>query len=338
MPSTPPFSQIVSSGHCLPGEPVSNSALAERLATLGVETSDDWIRERTGITQRYIADDALSSSQLAAEAARMALEEAGVAASDVDLVIVATSTPDMIFPSTACLVQKHLGIRQGAAFDVQAVCSGFAYAMATADLFIRAGKSKLALVIGAEVFSRIMDWTDRSTCVLFGDGAGAVLLKASETPGILAHRLEARGEHESILRTPGSIRNGEVQGHPFLTMEGQAVFRLAVEVLESSARAVAEEAGLEVSEIDWMVPHQANSRILMATARKLGLREDQVVTTVQLHANTSAASVPLAFDHARRQGQLRRGQTVLMQGVGGGFTWGAVLARLGSDFLEHPRV
>lgn len=334
MPTTPVFSQIVSSGHCLPGTPVSNAALAERLAALGVETSDDWIRERTGITQRYIAGDELSSSQLAAEAARMALADAGTDVSEVDLVIVATSTPDMIFPSTACLVQKHLGIRQGAAFDVQAVCSGFAYAMATADLFIQAGKARCALVIGAEVFSRIMDWTDRSTCVLFGDGAGAVLLKAAASPGILAHRLEARGEHEAILRTPGSIRNGEVQGHPFLTMEGQAVFRLAVEVLESSARAVADDAGISVSQIDWMVPHQANSRILLATARRLGLREDQVVTTVQLHANTSAASVPLAFDHARRQGLLHHGQTVLMQGVGGGFTWGAVLARLGDGFVE----
>ncbi|MEY2777848.1 MAG: hypothetical protein RLY30_1946 [Pseudomonadota bacterium] len=321
------FSQLAGTGSFLPGSPVTNQQLAEQLAADGIETSDTWIQERTGIAQRHIAPADLNTSDLAVEAARRALEDAGVGVDQVDLVIVATSTPDMIFPSTACLVQNKLGIRQGAAFDVQAVCSGFVYALATADLFIKAGKANTALVIGAEVFTRILDWKDRGTCVLFGDGAGAFVLKASDGPGVLAHRLHARGEYEHILRTPGQVAHGVAQGHPFLTMDGQAVFKLAVEVLESSAREVLDDAGLEAQQLDWLVPHQANIRILQFTARRLGLPFDRVVSTVHQHGNTSAASVPLAFDTARRDGRIRPGQTVLLQGVGGGFTWGAVLLK-----------
>jgi len=321
------YSALVGTGSFLPGAPVDNHQIAERLAADGIETSDAWIQERTGIAQRHIAPPELNASDLAAEAARRALLDAGVAVDEVDLVIVSTSTPDMIFPSTACLVQKKLGIRQGAAFDVQAVCSGFVYALATADLFIRAGKATTALVIGAEVFSRILDWKDRGTCVLFGDGAGAFVLRAAPSPGILAHRLHARGEYEHILRTPGQLAHGVAQGHPFLTMDGQAVFKLAVEVLESSAREVLQDAGLQASQLDWLVPHQANIRILQFTARRLGLPFDRVVTTVQQHGNTSAASVPLAFDAARHAGRIQPGQYVLLQGVGGGFTWGAVLLK-----------
>ncbi len=322
------FSKIVGTGRALPGAPVTNADLAKRLAQSGVETSDEWIRERTGIAQRHIAADDVNSSDLAAEAGAKALAAAGIAPADVDLVIVATSTPDMIFPSTACLVQKKLGISGSPAFDVQAVCSGFVYAMSTADLYIKAGKAKNALVIGAEVFSRIMDWSDRTTCVLFGDGAGAVVLKADSTPGILGHRLHARGEYENILRTPGMIYNGQITGHPFLTMDGQAVFKLAVQVLESVAREVLDDVGMQVSDIDWLIPHQANIRILQATAKRLGIDESKVVVTVDQQANTSAASVPIALDVAVRDGRIKPGQRIMLQGVGGGFTWGAVLAQM----------
>lgn len=322
------FSKIVGTGRALPGAPVTNADLAKRLAQSGVETSDEWIRERTGIAQRHIAADDVNSSDLAAEAGAKALAAAGIAPVDVDLVIVATSTPDMIFPSTACLVQKKLGISGSPAFDVQAVCSGFVYAMSTADLYIKAGKAKNALVIGAEVFSRIMDWSDRTTCVLFGDGAGAVVLKADSTPGILGHRLHARGEYENILRTPGMIYNGQITGHPFLTMDGQAVFKLAVQVLESVAREVLDDVGMQVSDIDWLIPHQANIRILQATAKRLGIDESKVVVTVDQQANTSAASVPIALDVAVRDGRIKPGQRIMLQGVGGGFTWGAVLAQM----------
>ncbi len=322
------FSRIVGTGRCLPGAPVTNAELAATLAASGVETSDAWIRERTGIAQRYIAPDEISSSDLAADAARAALQMAGMAPNDIGLIIVATSTPDMIFPSTACLVQKKLGITSDCpAFDVQAVCSGFVYGLATADLYIASGKVKSALVIGAETFSRIMDWKDRGTCVLFGDGAGAVVLKADASPGILGHRLHARGEHEHILRTAGAVVSGVARGHPFLTMDGQAVFKLAVQVLDSVAREVALEAGVAIEAIDWLIPHQANVRILQATAKRLGIAEDRVIMTVDQHANTSAASVPLALDVGVRDGRIQSGQHVMMQGVGGGFTWGAVLAK-----------
>ncbi|MFZ9140353.1 MAG: beta-ketoacyl-ACP synthase III [Burkholderiaceae bacterium] len=323
-----PYSIIAGSGSFLPGDPVSNEDLAKQLAQQGIETSDTWIRERTGICQRHIASADLSTSDLAARAGERAMADAGLTPQDIDLVIVATSTPDMIFPSTACFVQKKLGIAQGAAFDLQAVCSGFVYALSTADLFIRMGKARNALVIGAEVFSRILDWKDRGTCVLFGDGAGAMVLQSAKEPGILGHVLHARGEYESILRTPGVVAHGQVQGNPFLTMDGQAVFKLAVEVLESSAREVLAQANLGTDQVDWLIPHQANIRILQFTAKRLGISPDRVVVTVDQHGNTSAASVPLAFDLARKDGRLKAGQTVLMQGVGGGFTWGAVLARL----------
>jgi len=323
-----PFSRIVGTGRFLPGEPVSNDLLAQRLAARGVETSDAWIQERTGITQRYLAPADMASSDLAAQAAQIAMADAGVVAEDIDLILLATSTPDMIFPSTACLVQKKLSITQGAAFDVQAVCSGFVYALATADLFIRAGKARNALVIGAEVFSRILDWNDRGTCVLFGDGAGAVVLQASDSPGVLAHCLHARGEYEGILRTAGQISHGSATGHPFLTMDGQAVFKLAVQVLESSAREVLAEAQMQPDQIDWLIPHQANVRILQFTAKRLGLPLSKLVVTVDQHGNTSAASVPMALDVARRDGRVQSGQHVLLQGVGGGFTWGAALVRM----------
>ncbi|HEX7748099.1 MAG TPA: beta-ketoacyl-ACP synthase III [Bordetella sp.] len=322
------YSKIAGTGGFLPERVVSNAALAADLATRGIETSDEWIVERTGIHQRCLAERGVTTSQLATSAARLALQDAGVQAGEVDLIILATSTPDFVFPSTACLVQANLGIAGGAAFDVQAVCSGFVYALATADSFIRAGRARCALVIGAEVFSRILDWNDRKTCVLFGDGAGAVVLKASEEPGIIAAHLHADGSMAKILNASGNVAYGEVTGDPFLRMDGQAVFKQAVTVLERSARAVCDEAGLWVSDLDWLVPHQANVRIINFLGRKLGVPAERVVVTVDRHANTSAASVPLALDAARRDGRIQAGQTVLMQGVGGGFTWGSVLARM----------
>jgi 3-oxoacyl-[acyl-carrier-protein] synthase III len=322
------YSKIIASGSALPGEAVTNQMLSERLALSGVETSDQWIVERTGIRQRYLASDADTSSSLGAQAARQALAMAGVSADSVDLIVVATSTPDHIFPSTACYVQRELGNFGGAAFDVQAVCAGFVYGVATADAMIRTGVAKRALVIGAEVFSRILDWKDRGTCVLFGDGAGALLLEASDAPGIHACRLHADGRHEPVLRTAGQVRNGMVTGHPFLTMDGQAVFKLAVTVLDQVGREVAAAANMSLDQIDWLIPHQANIRILHATAKRLGLGAEKAIVTVDRHANTSAASVPLAFDDAFRAGKLKSGQNVLLEGVGGGFTWGAALATL----------
>lgn len=321
-------SRIVGTGSALPERLVTNADLVRELAARGIETSEDWIADRTGIQQRYLAAPDVTTSMLGAQAAQAALLSAGVAASDIDLIIVATSTPDFIFPSSACLVQKALGAYGGAAFDVQAVCSGFVYGMATADAMLRTGMARRALVIGAEVFSRILDWNDRGTCVLFGDGAGAVVLAADDSPGILASKLHADGRHESILRTAGSVHSGAVTGHPFLTMDGQAVFKLAVSVLDSVARETVALAGMSVGDIDWLIPHQANVRILQATGRKLGIAPERVVVTVDRHANTSAASVPLALDTAVRDGRITAGQHVLMEGVGGGFTWGAVLARM----------
>ncbi len=322
------YARIIGTGSALPGTPVSNAELVARLAARGIETSDEWIVERTGIRQRYLAGEGVRCSDLASAAARQALGAASLDAADIDLIIVATSTPDWIFPSTACLVQKALGHPGGAAFDVQAVCSGFVYAMTVADALIRSGGASRALVIGAEVFSGILDWSDRGTCVLFGDGAGAVVLAASDSPGILASRLHADGRQENILRTAGTVCGGAVTGHPFLTMDGQAVFKLAVSVLDSVARETIEAAGMSMSDIDWLIPHQANVRILQATGRKLGLDPSKVVVTVDRHANTSAASVPLALDAAVRDGRIREGHHVLLEGVGGGFTWGAVLARI----------
>jgi 3-oxoacyl-[acyl-carrier-protein] synthase-3 len=321
------YTRIVGTGSALPARAVSNDELARELAGRGIETSDEWIVARTGIRQRYIAEPGLTTSELGTRAARAALADAQVDAQAIDLVIVATSTPDQIFPSTACLVQALLGTPGGAAFDLQAVCSGFVYGLAVADSMMRAGPYRHALVIGAEVFSRILDWNDRTTCVLFGDGAGAVVLESSDTPGILASRLHADGSQAEILCTGGRVENGRVTGDPFLRMDGQAVFKLAVNVLADSARQVFADADLPISAVDWLIPHQANVRILNATAKRLGVSEDKLVVTVDQHGNTSAASVPLALDVARRDGRIRKGHNVLLQGVGGGFTWGSALVR-----------
>lgn len=323
--SAPRHTRITGTGSYLPPRRVSNQQLVDQLAQQGVETSDDWIVERTGIRARHFADEGVTASDLALEAARHALEAAGRRADEIDLIIVATSTPDMVFPSTACLLQRKLGVQGCPAFDVQAVCSGFVYALTVADALIRTGSARCALVVGSEVFSRILDFQDRTTCVLFGDGAGAVILEASGTPGILATELHADGRHVEILCTPGTVCGGKVLGDPLLKMDGQAVFKLAVKVLEEAARAVLAKAGRQDSDIDWLIPHQANIRIMLGTARKLRLPPEKLVATVDEHGNTSAASIPLAFDHAVRSGQVRRGDTVMLEGVGGGFTWGAVL-------------
>jgi len=319
------YSRVTGTGSYLPPNRVSNADLAAQLAAKGVETSDDWIVARTGIRARYFAEPDVPCSDLAVAAARQALASAGVDASQIDLIILATSTPDMVFPSTACIVQRKLGIQGCAAFDVQAVCSGFVYALTIADSMIRTGAARKALVIGAEVFSRILDFTDRTTCVLFGDGAGAVVLEASDVPGILASELHADGRHVDILCTPGAMSGGQVLGLPFLKMDGQAVFKLAVGVLEDVARSVLEKAGRTAEDIDWLIPHQANIRIMHGTAKKLKLPLEKLVVTVDEHGNTSAASIPLALDVAVRAGSIKRGETVMLEGVGGGLTWGAVL-------------
>ena len=322
------YTRITGTGSHLPSRRITNDMLAADLARQGVETSDAWIVERTGIRARHFADDGVACSDLAVHAARQALDAAGRRADEIDLILVATSTPDMVFPSTACIVQDKLGAPGGAAFDVQAVCSGFVYALTVADNMIRCGSAQRALVIGAEIFSRLLDFTDRTTCVLFGDGAGAVVLEASDTPGVLASELHADGRHVGILCVPGTVAGGQVSGAPLLRMDGQAVFKLAVGVLEGAARAVLAKAGRTDADIDWFIPHQANIRIMQSTARKLRLPAEKLVVTVDEHGNTSAASIPLAFDQAVRAGRIRRGDTVLLEGVGGGFTWGAVLLDL----------
>jgi 3-oxoacyl-[acyl-carrier-protein] synthase III len=319
------YSRITGTGSYLPPRRLTNADLAAELATKGVETSDEWIVERTGIRARHFAASDVSSSDLAVAAARHALEAAGLLPSDIDLIIVATSTPDMVFPSVACIVQNKLGIAGCPAFDVQAVCSGFIYALTVADAMIKTGSASKALVIGAEVFSRILDFSDRTTCVLFGDGAGAVVLQASETPGILASDLHADGKYVGILCVPGHVAGGQVMGDPLLKMDGQAVFKLAVGLLESTARATLTKANLSDADIDWMIPHQANIRIMQSTARKLKMPLEKVIVTVDQHGNTSAASIPLALDVAVRGGKVKKGDTLLLEGVGGGFTWGAVL-------------
>jgi 3-oxoacyl-[acyl-carrier-protein] synthase-3 len=319
------YSRITGTGSFLPPKRLSNADLAAQLAQDGIETSDEWIVERTGIRARHFAEAGVTSSDLGTEAARRALEAAGVKADELDLIIVATSTPDMVFPSVAAILQNKIGANGCAAFDVQAVCSGFVYALSVADAMIQTGAARKALVVGAEVFSRIIDFKDRTTCVLFGDGAGAVVLEASDQPGILASDLHADGKHVGILCTPGHVSGGQVLGDPFLKMDGQAVFKLAVGVLEEAARAVLAKAGKQDSDIDWLIPHQANIRIMTGTAKKLKLPMDKVIVTVDQHGNTSAASIPLALDEGVRSGRVKKGDLVMLEGVGGGFTWGAVL-------------
>lgn len=317
--------RITGTGSYLPGKPVSNDAL---IAAHGLDSSDNWIVERTGIKARHLAPAGVPASELALPACQQALAAAGRSPDQVDLLIVATSTPDYIFPSTAALLQAKLGIKSGgAAFDVQAVCSGFIYALTIAEKFIRSGSHKCALVVGAEVFSRILDWKDRGTCVLFGDGAGAVILEASSEPGILASALHADGSYNDILSVPGHISSGQPIGDPFVRMDGQAVFKFAVKVLAEVANEVIAAAGTTKEGIDWLVPHQANIRIIQATAKKLGLPMERCILTVEGHGNTSAASIPLALDEGVRSGRIKSGNTVLFEGVGGGFTWGAVLLK-----------
>lgn len=322
------YSRISGTGSYLPPRRLTNSDLVAELAAKGVETSDAWIVERTGIRARHFVADGVNASDLALAAAKNALQAAGCAAQDIDLIIVATSTPDMVFPSTACIVQNKLGANGCAAFDVQAVCSGFVYALTVADSMIKTGAARRALVIGTEVFSRILDFQDRATCVLFGDGAGAVVLEASDTPGILASDLHADGKYVDILCVPAQVSGGAVLGDALLKMDGQAVFKLAVGLLEGAARATLAKAQMTDTDIDWLVPHQANIRIMQSTARKLKLSMDKVVVTVDQHGNTSAASIPLALDWAIRSGKVKTGETLLLEGVGGGFTWGAVLLNL----------
>jgi 3-oxoacyl-[acyl-carrier-protein] synthase-3 len=322
----PRYSRITGTGSHLPPRRVTNDDLARELAARGIETSDQWIVERTGIRARHFAAEGVVCSDLAVPAAQAALAAAGRKTDDVDLIIVATSTPDMVFPSTATLLQAKLGITNGSpAMDVQAVCSGFIYALTVADALIRTGSAKCALVIGAEVFSRILDFDDRTTCVLFGDGAGAVVLEASNEPGLLGTELHADGRHAGILCVPGTVAGGKVIGDPTLKMDGQAVFKLAVGVLEDVARSVLAKAGKTEADIDFLIPHQANIRIMQGTARKLKLGADKLIVTVDEHGNTSAASIPLALDAAVRDGRIRRGHKLMLEGVGGGFTWGAAL-------------
>ncbi|MES2264218.1 MAG: beta-ketoacyl-ACP synthase III [Pseudomonadota bacterium] len=325
------YSKIIGTGSYLPERRMTNQDLTEHLAAKGIETSDEWIVSRSGIAARHYAAPEQNSSDLAVHAARKALEMADLPADAIDLIIVASSTPDFFgsFPSTACIVQRKLGMTNHcAAVDVQAVCSGFVYAVSTADAFIRAGVHKNVLVIGAEVFSRILNFEDRTTCVLFGDGAGAIVLSASDEPGILATKLHADGRHADILSIPGNLAGGAVAGSSFLYMDGPAVFKLAVTVLEKVAHEALQHAGMTAEQVDWLIPHQANIRIMNGTAKKMGVPIEKMVVTVDQHGNTSAASIPLALDLAVRDGRIQKGHNVLMEGVGGGFTWGAVLARM----------
>jgi 3-oxoacyl-[acyl-carrier-protein] synthase-3 len=316
------FSRIIGTGSYLPAKVMTNADL-ERM----VDTSDEWIFTRTGIRQRHIAAEDEHTSDLALKAARRALEASGITPQDIGMVVVATTTPDMVFPSTACILQSKLGIHNCPAFDVQAVCSGFIYGLAAADQFMKSGQYEHILVVGAEIYSRILDWNDRGTCVLFGDGAGAVVLRKSAEPGVLSSHLHADGSYADTLSVPGTVCGGKVSGRPLLQMEGNVVFKFAVKVLGEVAEEALAANHMQKSDIDWLIPHQANIRIIHATARKLGMSMEKVVTTVDRHANTSAASVPLALDEAVRDGRIRAGQRVLLEGVGGGFTWGAVLVK-----------
>jgi len=325
------FSKITGTGSYLPPKRVSNQELADQLAERGIETSDEWIVSRSGIAARHYAEADVTSSDMAVHAAKAALEAADLQPNDIDLIIMATSTPDFFggFPSTACVVQNKLGMTNGAAaMDVQAVCSGFIYAMSIADNMIKSGAHKNVLVIGAEVFSKILNFEDRTTCVLFGDGAGAVIMSRAAEPGVLATKLHADGSHAHILCVPGNVNAGTLAGSAFLYMDGQAVFKLAVNVLEKVALEALEMAGLAASQIDWLIPHQANIRIMQSTAKKLRMPMEKVIVTVDQHGNTSAASIPLALDVAVRDGRIRPGDTIMLEGVGRGFTWGAAIVRM----------
>ena len=322
------YSRVLGTGSYLPPGRVTNQELADRLAKQGIETSDEWIVARTGIHARHFAESNVTTSDLALAAAQRAIEAADIDPQSIDLIVVATSTPDFVFPSTACLLQNKLQIKNGgAAFDIQAVCSGFAYAVATVDALIRSGQHRTALIVGAETFSRILDFNDRTTCVLFGDGAGAVILQASDEPGVLSSALHADGSYAGILCTPGHVNGGVIAGSAFLHMDGQAVFKLAVNVLEKVAVEALQKADMSTDQVDWLIPHQANIRIMSHTCRKLGLPQERMVVTVGEHGNTSAASIPLALDLAVRDGRIKRGQNILIEGVGGGFTWGASVIR-----------
>ena len=316
------YSRIIGTGGYLPAQVLSNRDLESR-----VDTTDEWIYTRTGIRQRHIAADDEKTSDLALEASRKALQAAGIAAAELDLIVMATTTPDMVFPSAACILQSKLGVRNCPAFDVQAVCSGFIYGLSTADKFVRSGQYRNVLVVGAETYSRILDWSDRSTCVLFGDGAGAVVVRRDSGPGILSSHLHADGSYANMLSVPGTVRGGKVSGRPLLQMDGGGVFKFAVRALDDLVEEALAANGMRKADIDWLVPHQANIRIIQASAKKLGLSMEKVVVTVDRHANTSAASIPLALDEAVRDGRIRSGQHVLLEAVGGGFTWGAVLIK-----------
>jgi len=316
------YSRIVGTGSYLPEKILTNRDLE-----LAVDTTDEWIQTRTGIRQRHIADDSQKTSDLALKASQSALDAAGVAATELDLIVVATTTPDVVFPSTACFLQAKLGAHNCPAFDVQAVCSGFVYGLSTADQFLRSGQYRNALVVGAEIYSRILDWSDRATCVLFGDGAGAVVLRRDSAPGILSSHLHADGAYANLLSVPGTVSGGKATGRPLLQMDGGGVFKFAVKALDDLVEEALAANGMQKSDIDWLVPHQANIRIIQASAKKLGLSMEKVVVTVDRHANTSAASIPLALDEAARDGRIRAGQHVLLEAVGGGFTWGAALVK-----------
>lgn len=318
------YAHILGTGSYLPDRCMSNDDLSKI-----VDTSDEWITSRTGIKERHLAAADQQTSDLAVAAAHLALDDAGLQPNDIDLIIVATATPDMTFPSTACIVQQKLGIINGSpAFDVQAVCAGFMYALSTANAYIQSGMAKKVLVIGAEIFSRLLDWQDRRTCVLFGDGAGAVILGASEEAGGILHtKLKADGRYHHILQTPGKVANGVIEGSPYLFMDGQAVYKFAVKALAQIASDVIQEAGLTAADIDWIIPHQANYRIIESTARHLKLPMEKVILTLAQHGNTSAASIPLALDTGIKDGRIQRGETLLLEGIGGGFAWGAVILR-----------
>lgn len=316
------YSHIAGTGSYLPAQRVTNDDIAEK-----VETSDEWIASRTGIRARHFAAENEMSSDLALKAVEAAIESAGIAKEEIDLLIVATTTPDHTFPSTATIVQNKLGVHGFPAFDIQAVCAGFIYALTIADQFIRSGTAKCVVVVGAETISHLLNWQDRTTCVLFGDGAGAVVLKASEQPGILASKLHADGRFKDILNVPGKLKNGVIEGDPWVYMDGGAVFKFAVRALSDVALETLEIAGLEKSDVDWLVPHQANIRIIESTAKHLKLSMDKVIVTVDQHGNTSAASIPLALDEGIRSGRIQRGQTLMLEGIGGGFTWGAALIK-----------